>query len=126
MIFVIFFHPSRTDAAALQILFFPLYADVRKFPKLAARVAASVFFFLGIPSKSLALLRKFLEILVLFVPHTREFLRRELEHVSRPGGGGAANLLGRLPPPFSFFGVSFSAGQSRSFRRASSTACARK
>ena len=39
---------------------------------------------------------------------------------------GAANLLGRLPPPFSFFGVSFSAGQSRSFRSASSTACARK
>jgi len=35
---------------------------------------------------------------------------------------GAANLLGRLPPPFSFFGVSFSAGQSRSFRSASSTA----
>ena len=32
----------------------------------------------------------------------------------------------RLPPPFSFFGVSFSAGQSRSFRSTSSTACARK
>ena len=30
------------------------------------------------------------------------------------------------PPPFSFFGVSFSTGQSRSFRSASSTACARK
>ena len=39
---------------------------------------------------------------------------------------GNANLLGRLPPPFSFFGVSFSTGQSRSFRGASSTACARK
>ena len=39
---------------------------------------------------------------------------------------GAAKHLGRLPPLLSFFSVSFSTGQPRSFRSASSTACARK
>ena len=39
---------------------------------------------------------------------------------------GAAQHLGRLPPLLSFFSVSFSTGQPRSFRSASSTACARK
>ena len=48
---------------------------------------------------------KFLEILVLFVPHTRELLRRELEHVSRPGGGGceSSRTLARSLFLFSVF-----------------------
>ena len=80
MIFVFFFHPSRTDAAALQFL---LLADARKFLDHAARDATSEFFLLGFSSHSLDFPRnflkflsrlspKFLEILVLFVPHTRE------------------------------------------------------
>ena len=70
---------------------------------------------------------KFLEIVVLSVPHTRELVRCEREHASRPGRGGCGfSCSDACPLPFSFFGVFFSAGQSRSFRSASSTACARK
>ena len=65
MLFVLFFHSSWTDAAALQILFFSLSAVVRNLSKFAVRAAVREFFFLGI---SIALSRpspKFLEILVL-------------------------------------------------------------
>ena len=69
------------------------------------------------------------EILVFSLPYTRESLLWEREHVSRPGGGGCASSCPDAAPSlpsFSFFGVSFSAGQPRSFRSVSSTACARK
>ena len=125
MIFVSFFHPSWTDAAALQFLLFPLSADVRKFPKRAAWAAASEFFFLGIPSHSLDLLRNLSKLLFYFCP-TRVNFSTPSSTTFPDQVEGAALPLGRSPPPFSFFGVAFSTGQSRSFRSASLTACARK
>ena len=50
MIFVSFFHPSRTDAAALQFLLFPLSADVRQYPKRGTWAETGEFIFLRIPS----------------------------------------------------------------------------
>ena len=102
MIFVSFFHPSWTDAAALQFLLFPLSADVRQFPKRAAWAAASEFFFLGIPLHSLDLLRNFSKFLFYLCPTRVNFSAASLN--TFPGQvEGAANLLGRLPPPFSLF-----------------------
>ena len=64
---------------------------------------------------------KFLKILVLFVPHTREFLRRELEHVSRPGGGGCESSRTLAPSIFLFrcflFGRAISVFSERFFNR---------
>ena len=117
-------HRGRTRQL-YSFCFFPLSADARKFLKRAARAAASEFFFLGLSSHSLDFPRNFLKFLFYLCPTRVNFSAASLN--TFPGQvEGAANLLGRLPPPFSFFGVSFSAGQSRSFRSASSTACARK
>ena len=101
MIFVTFFHPSWTYAVALQISFYPVLADVRKFPKRAARVAASALFFLGIPLKSLDYPRNFLKFLFYLCPTRVNFCAANSN--TFPGQAeGAANPLGRLPPPFSF------------------------
>ena len=73
---------------------------------------------------SLEILRpppKFLEILVLFVSHTREFLRREREHVSRPDGGGCESSRTLAPSLFLLrcflFGRAISVFSERSFNR---------
>ena len=82
--------------------FFPLSAAVRKFPKRTAWAAASEFFFPGIPSHSLDLLRNFSKLLFYFCPTRVNFSAASLN--TFPGQvEGAANLLGRLPPPFSLF-----------------------
>ena len=64
---------------------------------------------------------KFLEIPVLFVPHTRELLRRELEHVSRSGGGGCESSRTLAPSLFLFrcflFGRAISVFSERFFNR---------
>ena len=122
MIFVLLLHPSRTAAAALPILVFsvfrPLSANIRKEPR-GPRLARLYF------TTSLALSRNFLKFLFYFRP-TRVNLSTASSTAFPDQVEGAALPLGRLPPPFSFFGVSFSTGQSRSFRSASSTACAKK
>ena len=108
--------------------------DVRKFLKYAARVAASVFFFFSFSSffflffsfsrNFLEIPRtppKILEILVLFVPQTRELFRRELEHVSRPDGGGCESSRTLAPSLFLFrcflFGRAISVFSERFFNR---------
>ena len=120
MIFVLLLHPSRTAAAALPILVFsvfrPLSANIRKEPR-GPRLARLLFY--NLPRT----LSKFLEILDFVAPYTRELKHCELDHDSTSGGGGCASLRPLAPL---LFGVSFSTGQPRSFRSASSTACARK
>ena len=120
MIFVLLPHPSRTAAAALPILVFsvfrPLSANIRKEPR-GPRLARLLFY--NLPR----ILSKFLEILDFVAPYTRELTHCELDHDSTSGGGGCASLWPLAPL---LFGVSFSTGQPRSFRSASSTACARK
>ena len=122
MIFVtFFFHPSWTNAVALQILFYPILADVRKFPKRAARVAASALFFLGIPLKSLDYHRNFLKFLFYLCPTRVNFCAANSN--TFPGQvEGAANLLGRSPPPFALlrcflFGRAISVFSARFFNR---------
>ena len=130
MIFVAFLHSSQTDTAVLQIShlvafpFWPMSANFRKF---AARVASCAFVLLGTPSKFLVMSRTFLKPSFYLCPHTRELMCCERELASRPGGGCCGSSCSdACPLPFSFSGVFFSAGQSLSFRNASSTACARK
>ena len=118
------FHPSRTPAAALPSSGFcsRSSAAVRQHPQRASRapVRASFLLFSDIPRTLL----KFLEIPDLFVPHTRVNFSTASSITLPHPVVGAALLRGRLSP--FLFGVSFSTGHSRSFRSASSTACARK
>ena len=124
MIFVPLFHPSRTPAAALPSSGFcsRSSAAVRQHQQRASRAPARASFLLfsDIPRT----LSKFLEIPDLFVPHTRVNFSTASSITLPHPEEGAALLRGRLSP--FLFGVSFSTGQSRSFRSASSTACARK
>ena len=124
MIFVLLFHPSRTPAAALPSLGFcsRSSAAVRQHPQRASRATARASFLLF--SDTPRTLSKFLEIPDLFVPHTRVNFSTASSITLPHPEEGAALLRGRLSP--FLFGVSFSTGHSRSFRSASSTACARK
>ena len=100
MIFVSFFHLSRTDAAALPILlfFFVLWPLSAKFPKRASRATASVSFIFRTP---LALSRNFLKFLIYLCP-TRVNFSTASSTTFPHQVEGAALLLGRLPPPFPF------------------------
>ena len=97
-------------------------AAVRQHQQRASRAPARASFLLfsDIPRT----LSKFLEIPDLFVPHTRVNFSTASSITLPHPVVGAALLRGRLSP--FLFGVSFSTERSRSFRSASSTACARK
>ena len=125
MISVPFFHSSWTDAVALPILLFSLSAVVRNLSKFAARAAVSEFFFLGISTALSRPSPKFLDS-CFKLSHTRVNFCAASSNTFPGHEEGAAKHLGRLPPLLSFFSASFSTGQPRSFRSASSTACARK
>ena len=121
MMFVTFFHPSWADAAALH--FFAFYS-LGRCPQISATCRWGRCQRVLLSWNSLEISRtppKFLEFPVLFVPHTRELLRRELEHVSRPGGVGCESSRTLAPSLFLFrsflFGRAISVLSKRFFNR---------
>ena len=96
----------------------PLSANIRNEPR-GLRLARLFFY----SKTSLALSRNFLKFPIYLRPTRVNFSTASSTTIPHPVEG-AALLCGRLSP--FLFGVSFSTGQSRSFRSASSTACAEK
>ena len=128
-IFVAFLHSSQTDTAVFQIShlvafpFRPMSANFRKF---AARVASCALVLPGNPSKFVVMSRHFLKLSFYLCP-TRANLCVASESMLPGQVERAADLLVQTLAPSHFpFSEFFSAWQSRSFRSASSTACARK
>ena len=110
---------SSTDFGFFSVLR-PQSANIRNEPR-RLRLARLLFYF----KTSLVLSRNFSKFPIHLCPTRVNFSTASSTTLPHPVEG-AALLCGRLPPPFPLFGVSFSTGQSRSFRSASSTACARK